>query len=165
MGAFAATGNVSQSQDGKTLTFHDTSPYGDNDENLDITDFTSRTVIVYDADVNVLGTIDLGATNLTGTFQITKDGPYRLQPTLVSNEPHTYLSEVDYLSKQFYYLAQKNYVKLITCGDCCQSKASDYASDALECVYSADNNLLVNDLVSAQSDMDAATTFINNALK
>lgn len=87
----AASGTVTQSLDGKTLTFVDTSS--------GLPTITSRILSIYSPTNVLLDTINMGA-SLTATYAITQDGWFRFSLSLNSG---AYTTIVDYLAQNFYY--------------------------------------------------------------
>lgn len=73
MAVFAASFTVSQSADCSTLTFIDTSNYGTNDEGLVKADFAVREFIVKDSNYDVVDTIALTGTAVSGAYTISAD--------------------------------------------------------------------------------------------
>lgn len=72
MAAFEVSTAAVQSADGLVTTFTDTSNYGTNDEGYVKSDFTTNTIVIKDADGNVLQTSNFLASN-TVTYDQTKD--------------------------------------------------------------------------------------------
>lgn len=161
---FSAQGSVTQSIDGKTLTFNDNSPYGNNNQNLLVTNMTSRTVVVTDSVGNVIGTITLLGTALIGTLPITKDGWYHFAMSFVSNEPATYSGQLNYQSTQFFALSQRNYADQISCGCGCASRSQQFANKALHAIFAANTDFNIGDGVNCQTKLDYANVAIQEAI-
>jgi hypothetical protein len=86
------SGNITQSAGGNILTFTDTS--------TGVGTLVSRTLNIYDANGNLLQTINMGA-SLTTTYNITTDAYFQFVETIVDNTG-TYTLTINYLSTVFY---------------------------------------------------------------
>ena len=73
MSAFAAAGTFSQSSNGKTVTFYDISDYTDNSENYTVDDFSTREILLYNADDTLLDTLVLEDGALSADYEVTTD--------------------------------------------------------------------------------------------
>jgi hypothetical protein len=72
MAAFYVETSATQSSDGLVVTFTDQSNYSDNDESYDKADFTTNTIVLYDAYGAVLDTLNF-LTSDTVTYNQTTD--------------------------------------------------------------------------------------------
>ena len=106
--ASTASGKVTNSQDGKTLTYTDTGSYST---------IISRILTIYDANGVLLNTINMGAT-LVSTFGITADGYYTFICTVVDNTG-TFTATVNFLAENIYIAAMLSFLAGLGCCNGC----------------------------------------------
>lgn len=125
MAAFAPALTGSQSSDGFTATFEDSSIYGSNTEGYQPTDF-ARSIVLTDAFGNTLATLPLPGTQLTATYALIKDLWISAQLILIGhgNYQVTEIFPFDRITKNAYR-------NLLQQG-CCPNKKIDYRLDAAD---------------------------------
>lgn len=144
----AIAGVVTQSLDGETLTFTDSS--------TGIT-VTSRILTIYDSNGELLETIDMGG-NLTATYNITADVYLSFILTLNTTQTVT----VNYISTQFYILAQARLASLLSYPCKCEGATCSTMVKARECINSAITYFNIGDGESSQLMLTAADYYILN---
>jgi hypothetical protein len=117
MAIFAANFTLTQSSDGVTLYFTDTSNYGISDPVITISNFSSRQLVLLDANGTSIETVDLG-TNLSAEIIIARDKWVNATLNLVGINPvgnytKNYLFPFDRITKNLYRKALK--------GGCCNN--------------------------------------------
>lgn len=148
--AVVVSGNITQNPTGTPVTFTDTSS--------GVSGLVSRTLVITDANGNVLQTTNMGAT-LTAIYPLTKDLYLVFTETIVDNTG-TYVLVKNYLSEVFYQIAFSNAIAIYGC-NCQPSQCSIY--DKAEQFKSAAEIFASRGLApAAQSCMDAANKYIGN---
>lgn len=104
-----ATGEVSNSQDGKTLTYTDTGSY---------TGLVSRILNIYDSNGILLDTIDMGVL-LVATYAITADGYYTFICTVFDNTGGPFIATKNFLAENIYIAALLNFLSSLGCCNGC----------------------------------------------
>jgi hypothetical protein len=147
----AVSGVVTQNISGSPLTFTDTS------SNIVV---TSRVLTVYDADLELIDTYDMGD-SLTQTVPIENDGWFRFILTL--NEDPDLFCKVDYLSTLFYDLQALTLESALTC-NCKTSK--NLCNDAVKAMMAKQWALtyaIVSESANSQRCIVAANTLVATA--
>lgn len=145
-----ASGVVTQSANGGTLTFTDTGTYGT---------VSSRELVIRDSDGEILDEIDMGA-SLTATYTITADIYASFELTVIDNTG-TYTTTVNYLSTAFYDIVFANVIAQLGCNCNCGSEQLTYA-DISQLYKSAAERYALSGLApAAQNAITAANTIIN----
>jgi hypothetical protein len=144
----AASASVTQSIDGATLTFTDTS--------TDIS-VTSRILTISDANNIVLSTIDMGD-DTTATFKISKD-VYLSFDLLLNGDTHYILY---YISTQFYKNGQALLAAYSHYPTKCDGISQSSLTKAREAILAATTALSVQDGLKAQLMLDAADYYITH---
>ncbi len=147
-----ANGVVLQSGDAKTLTFQDTS--------TGTTSVTSRSLQISDSNGQNLATINMGV-SLTANFAITADVWLSFLLTFVDNGT-TYTKTVNYMSSQFYKLAQAGLAQFNNCGCLDDSITCNNIVKARESINAAITFFNIGDSVSCQTALNAADYYITN---
>ena len=117
MAIFAANFTLTQSSDGVTLSFNDTSNYGISSPVINLSDFSSRQLVLLDANGTLIETVDLGI-DLSAEISITRDKWVNATLNLtginpVGNYTKNYLFPFDRITKNLYRKALK--------GGCCSN--------------------------------------------
>ena len=149
--AIVVSGNIQQSAGGNILTFTDTS--------TGVGTLVSRTLNIYDANGNLLQTINMGAT-LAATYNITADAYFQFIETIVDNTG-TYTLTINYLSTVFYQNAFSTAIAGVTTYD------SDFFGvvsnlNISQDYYQAANRFFIGGFgVSANNMITQANFFVN----
>lgn len=157
MAAFAPSTTATQSSDGLTTTFTDTSPYGvgENDENYVKADFTTNTIVITDANGAVLDTLNF-LTSDTVEYTQTADTWFTTTRTLAGIASYTKV--------------QKFPLKRITINKledaleegCCVSKQNaEYLCKADAFIAGADYAEIVGNARKWQDNVDAANAYLD----
>lgn len=85
MAAFEQSFSIVQSSDCETLTFADTSNFGDNDEGWDYSHFTTKNIGVYDSTNSLIGSLIPIVDSTPVTFTLDKDRYLSIKYTLQHN--------------------------------------------------------------------------------
>ena len=140
------SGTVTQSADGKTLTFTDTSSG---------VSVTTRSLSIYDSNGDLLETINMGV-SLTAEYDIATD--VYLSFILTLNGSLT--AEVNFLSTRFYDLQALTLEEALNCT--CKS-AKSLCNDAVKAMMAkdwAETYFIFGQGVNAQRNITAANTLI-----
>ena len=159
MAEFTVSGNITQSADGTTETFNDTSNYSSNDDGVTLNNLISRVVTVYDPDVYNTGTMNPSL--LTYDVAVTQDLAltYVIVYTLADTTTRTLI--ISYLSTQFYNILQRTLANQLSC-NCCKGNLCTDMVKARELWYAAITSNLLGDNGTAQADITAANTLLNS---
>jgi hypothetical protein len=157
MASFKPYGSYSQSLDGKTITFTDTSPYGNNNEGLIMSDFSQRQIVVLDGMGAPVITVTIPDGQTTVSFQITKDNylASALNWTANSNVFH---GELNYLARRFYDLASLSDSNRLDCGCDCLSDIN--VIKAMACSLVAKTAFICGFADKSQLNIEAANRFL-----
>lgn len=143
------TANVTQSGDGKTLTFTDTS--------VIVAPLTTRILTIYDANDSVLQVVNLG-TSLTYNYTISKDAYYKFVE-VITDASGSHPVNVNFLSMAFYQIAFANLISQRGCSCNC---GDDYSFTWGERFYKAANiQAMYANAVAADSLIKDANLLIN----
>jgi len=143
--AYSAT--VTQSADGTSLTFTDTSTLSGG--------LVSRSLVITDQNGDVLDTVNMGSA-LIATYIIDADGYFTFTETLIDGTgPHTVV--INYLSTAFYEIAFANTISLsgCSCAPC------DYADNSYYLMQAAIRFALGGFGVAAATNITAANILIS----
>lgn len=155
MSAFSVSTSASQSADGLTVTFTDGSNYTDNTEGYVKSDFTTNTIVITDANGEVLQTSDF-LTSDTVEYTQTEDTWFTTTRTLAGI--------ADYTKVQKFPLKRITINKLedaLSMG-CCQSKGnSDNLCKADTFIAGADYSEITGNAVKWQNNIDAANAYLD----
>jgi len=149
----AASGVISQSLSGNTLTFTDTS--------TGVGTITSRILTIYDSGGTLLDTIDMGA-GLTATYGITSDVYLTFVLTLTNDAAETYTVTVNYISVRFYKNAQAALAALLSVPCSCEGIVCSGLVKARESINAATTYFNIGDAASSQIMLTAADFYILN---
>lgn len=144
----AAAGRVSQSFDAKTLTY--------TDESTGIGTVTNRVLKIYDANGEELTSIIMGG--VTATYLISKDRYLKFIETISIQAGADVVVTVNYMSKQFYRLAQVN-KSIFGCG--CKDALCSDKTKASAAIEEADTKFNIGDGPNCQFLLDAANLLIS----
>ena len=155
MAAFEVSTEASQSPDGLTVTFLDTSNYTTNDEGYVKADFTTNTVVILDAYGAVLQTSNFLASD-TVTFEQTKDHWFTTERTLAG------VASYEKTEKFPLRLITTNKLQTVLGTGCCQGaqnaknlcEANAYINGATFAAPSGNS-------VAWQKFIDAANAYLN----
>lgn len=169
MAIFAASFTVSQSADCNTLTFTDTSNYITNDEGYAISSFDSRQFVIKDSNDDVVDTISLTGSAVTGNYTISQDYIFSVDLSLTNESPaRDYSATHTVLSTCFTELCYSELVADTECGCGCSSGQSCNCDSTcndkvrlLEYVKAAQIFAEYSNPVLAQKQLDAATALCN----
>ena len=158
MSVFAANFTMVQSSDGLTLSFADTSNYITNDQGYLVGSFSSRQLVLLDANGAAITTINLGA-SLTADYAITADVWVNATLNLtginpVPNYTKNLLFPFDRITKNLYRKALK--------GGCCGNPLVDNAlSEADRFFRGAETSAPSGDGPGWQDDINSAFAYLN----
>lgn len=155
MEAFAPATSASQSNDGLTVTFVDSSNYSDNTEGYVKSDFTTNTLIIKDGYGEVLQTSDF-LTSDTITYQQTKDHWFTTERVLAGI--------ASYSRTQKFPLRRitTNKMETVLGSGCCQGAANaKNLCEANAYVIGAIDAQPSGNAVLWQRFIDAANSFLN----
>lgn len=159
MAVFKVSISVTQDITGETLTFHDDSNYGSNDQSYLVTSFSSRIVSVYGADGSLLGTVTFSGTSLTATYTIVSDVYLSLQSVFTLAAGGTETGTTNYMSRQFYDIQQASNVIDPQCKCGCNPLCSD-TTKANAAMNAAVTFFSVGNAVDCQIQLNAANVLI-----
>lgn len=164
MAVFAASFTVSQSADCTTLTFTDTSNYVTNDEGYAISSFDSRQFIVKDSNSDVVDTIALSGSAVSGSYTISQDYILSVELKLTNESPELeYTDTHSVLSTCFLELCYAELVADTECGCGCNGSSCNCDSTCndkvrlLEYIKAAEIFAEYSNPVLAQKQLDAGT--------
>lgn len=160
MAVFSASGSVTVSPDGKTQTFHDDSNYSSNSDGILLTNILGRVLTVYNSDGSVFTTGSFNPTSLTYDVAVTFDKAFIYQLVVTIANSTTKTGTVTYLSTAFYNNTQRDLANKLNC-TCTKNGLCSSMSKARELYYSAISSNLFGDNVSAQAEISAANTYLN----
>lgn len=157
MAIFSANFTLTQSSDGVTLSFTDTSPYGTSDPVINLADFSARSLVLLDANGASIETVDLGD-DLTAEITIARDKWVNATLNLtginpVANYTKNYLFPFDRITKNLYRKALK--------GGCCSNPIIENAlSEADRFFRGAEISAPSGDGPGWQEDIDSAYAYL-----
>lgn len=165
MAIFAASFTVSQSSDCNTLTFTDTSNYVTNDQLYAVSSFDTRQFVVSNSNGDVIDTIALTGSALTGSYGITQDAWLSVELELSNVSPLlNYTATHSVLSTCFLELCYAELVADTECGCGCNSGGSCGCDSTqndkvrlLEYIKAAEIFSEYSNPVLAQKQLDAGT--------
>lgn len=157
MAIFAANFTLTQSSDGVTLSFTDTSNYGTSSPVINLSDFSFRELVLLDADGAEIETVELGS-GLTAEISITRDKWVNATLNLIGINPvgnytKNYLFPFDRITKNLYRKALK--------GGCCNNPIIEKAlSEADRLFRGAEISAPAGDGPGWQENIDAAYAYL-----
>lgn len=149
--AVVVKGEVTQSLDGRDLTF--------TDQSTGVGTLISRILVIYDADGDILTTINMGGT-LTAPYDITADAYFSFVETIIDNTG-TYTLIVNYLSTTFYEITYAPLANKLDCCSCEEKCLNIYKSDIAKNVAELFASRSVAAL--AQSNIEDANALLQEA--
>lgn len=167
MAVFAASFTVSQSADCTTLTFTDTSNYVTNDEGYAISSFDTREFIISDSNYDVIDTISLTGSAVTGSYAISADAWLSVDLSLTNASPSLdYSTTHSVLSTCFLELCYSELVANTECGCSCGGSCTCDSTQSnkvllLEFIKAAEIFSEYSNPVLAQKQLDAGTAVCN----
>lgn len=174
MAIFAASFTVAQSSDCTTLTFTDTSNYNTiasptaNTDSIAISSFDTRQFIVSDSNYNVIDTISLTGSALTGSYALSADAWLSVDLSLTNTSPVRSASAVhSVLSTCFLETCFADLVAEAECGcgcGCSSGNCNNTQSDTmllLQFIKAAQIFSEYSNPVMAQRQLDAGTALCN----
>lgn len=158
MPAFAPSTTSTQSADGLTVTFVDTSNYDENDQGYVKSDFTTNTIVITDAYGAVLQTSDF-LTSDTVTYEQTADTWFTTTRTLAGIASYTKVQKFP-LKR----ITINKFEDALSTG-CCQSKTSaDNMCKVSQFLEGADFAEPQGNAVKWQEDVNAANAYLDQIL-
>lgn len=164
MPAFAIVLRVTQSADGKTITVHDDSVYGNNTDGVVLQNVGQRVLIIKDGYGNTLFNQPFTPLFTEANFTITKD--YYLNITAAfginsgTNSGGMVTATINYLSTAFYDLAQVGAAKNLDCKCKKSNSICDNSTKSIVALKAAKTFALYGKAVECQTSLDAANTLI-----
>jgi hypothetical protein len=159
MAAFEPSTAAAQSADGRVSTFTDTSPYGDNDEGYVKSDFTVNTIVIKDAEGNILQTSSFLDSN-TVTYNQTKDLWFTTERLLQG------VAEYEKTQKFPLRRITNNKLQKVLGSGCCQGAANARnLCEANAFIIGAINAAPSGNSVAWQNDINAANSFLDLILQ
>lgn len=147
----AASATITNSLDGKTLTFNDTGSYGT---------IISRSLQVNDFNGNPLSTINMGLT-LTTPYGITADQWIQFVLTVVDNTG-TFTVTKNYLAEGIYTALFLNIMKQLGCSCNCSQEAFENLFIGEIFLMTAERFAIGSAPISAENNIVAANLYINS---
>ena len=159
MAAFEVSTEAVQSADGLVTTFTDSANYADNDEGYVKSDFTTNTIVIKDAEGNILQTSDFLDSD-TVTYNQTKYIWFTTERVLEG------IAEYEKTQKfPLRRITNNNLQKVLGAG-CCQGAANARnLCEATSFILGAINAAPSGNSVAWQNDIDAANSFLNLILQ
>lgn len=168
MAVFAASFTVSQSADCTTLTFTDTSNYVTNDEGYAVSSFDSRQFIIKDSTDEIVDTIALTGSAVSGSYAITQDYIFNVELSLTNTSPALDYSDThNVLSTCYLELCFAELVTDTECGCGCNGSSCNCDSTCndkvrlLEYIKAAQIFAQYSNPVLCQKQLDAGTALCN----
>lgn len=159
MAAFEVSTIAAQSADGLVSTFTDDNNYADNDEGYVKADFTTNTIVIKDANGNVLQTSSFLDSD-TVTYNQTKDLWFTTERLLEG------IAEYEKTQKFPLRRITNNKLQQVLGSGCCQGAANaKNLCEANAYIIGAINAAPSGNSVAWQNDIDAANSFLDLILQ